>query len=147
MNMMLHDELLLSHFKTVASVRDMHETTYTGTGLLLIRHHVAEKVDTFLVLFFNAVLGFVKFCRMFGAQMSQHIGSGAVFWSHQSIRAEQTAHGPRADLLEERPCRAPFPDHSCLLKRLLNMQYLLYIYIKKKSNRAVDVTYIYYVCH
>lgn len=65
MQMMQRDELLFSLFKTVSSTRDMPENTYTGTGLLLIRHHIRKEVAR--TVFLNAILGFVKFCRMFGA--------------------------------------------------------------------------------
>lgn len=62
---MLHDELLRFLSKTVSSGRDMPENTYTGTGLLLIRHHIRKKVAR--SIFLKTILGFMKFVGMFGA--------------------------------------------------------------------------------
>lgn len=72
--------------------------------------------------------------------MSEHIGRGTVFWSGQTVRAEQTPDGPRLDLLEKGPSRAPFPDHGW------NQERLRYNNSKKLSLKspagAVDVPYI-----
>lgn len=71
--------------------------------------------------------------------MSEHIGRGAVFWSGQNVRTEQTPDGARLDLVEKGPSRAPFPDHGWNQERLRYNSKKISL---KSPAGAVDVPYI-----